>query len=161
MRTVGMAFGSLALAALVCAPSAGAQGVATARVQVTLEVASRTSLRVSSDVLRFDVPEGAAEATAAIDFTAAARMPGGAGVVLSVEPLRAIDGPGGAADVETALSFAGDGPGLLAGTLAPHDTAVVGRWTGSGRRDGRVVFTLRARAAGRYAVPVRFVLSAP
>jgi hypothetical protein len=161
MHTVRLAFCSIALGALFAAAPVRAEDVATATVHVTVEVAARTSLKVSSRVLRFDVPRGGGAATASIDFSAAARMGVGGGVVLSVEPVRAVDGPGGAADVETALSFTGVGPGLLAGTMASGDATVVGRWTGSGRRDGRVVFTLRAAAPGHYSVPVRFVLSAP
>lgn len=161
MHTVRLAFCGIALGALVWAAPVRAEEVANATVHVSVQVAARTSLKVSSHVLRFDVPRAGGIATASIDFTAAARMGVGGGVVLSVEPLRALDGPGGAADVETALSFAGIGPGLLAGTMPSGDAAVVGRWTGSGRRDGRVVFTLRAAAPGNYSVPVRFVLSAP
>lgn len=161
MQTRVLAFGFVALAAAMCAPAASAQDVARASVQVSVNLASRTSLKVSSHVLRFDVPDDGGAATAAIDFTAAARMPSGAGVVLSVESLRGLRGPGGAADVETALSFSGEGAGLLAGTLRSSEAAVVGRWVGSGRREGRVVFTLRATAPGHYALPVRFVLSAP
>jgi hypothetical protein len=80
---------------------------------------------------------------------------------LSVEPLRAIDGPGGAADVETSLSFQGSGDGTLAGPLSPDTQAVAGRWLGSGLRTGRFVFSLRAAAPGSYTVPIRFVLSTP
>ena len=161
MQTRVLALGFVALAAAASAPAASAQGTARATVQVSVDFATRTSLKVSSHLLQFDVREDGGSAVAAIDFTAGARMPSDAAVVLSVEPLRGLDGPGGAADAETALSFSGEGAGLLAGTLRSPEGAVVGRWMGSGRREGRIVFTLRATASGHYALPVRFVLSAP
>jgi hypothetical protein len=137
-----------------------AQQQAAATVQVQAQFASRTSLSVSAQVLEFEVTEAGA-ATVAIEFVAGARIASGGEVVLSVEPARAIAGPGGAADVETALSFEGSGAGTLAGTLAPHAPAVAGRWTGSGLRTGRLTFALRAAAPGHYSVPLRFVLSTP
>ena len=151
---------AIALALAGGARSADAQAIDSAHVQVRMDVATRTSLKVSSDVLRFDVARDGGAATAVIDFSAGARVTSGADVVLSVEPLRAIDGPGGAADVESSLSFSGEGPGVLAGSLT-RDTTVVGRWQGSGLREGRLVFTLRANASGTYTLPVRFVLSTP
>ena len=160
MRSRSLAFCTIALALGWGAGPARAQDVAYANVQVRLDVATRTSLKVSSEVLRFDVAQSGGTATAAIDFSAGARMSSGANVVLSVEPLRAVEGPGGAADVESSVSFAGSGPGLLAGALT-GDTAIVGQWHRSGLREGRVVFTLRANASGIYTLPVRFVLSTP
>jgi hypothetical protein len=142
------------------APEASAQQQAGAGVQVQAQFASRTSLNVSARVLQFDVTE-AGVATVAIDFAAGARIASGGEVVLSVEPERAIAGPGGAADVETTLSFDGHGAGTLAGTLAPHAAAVAGRWTGSGLRTGRLVFALHTATPGHYTVPLRFVLSTP
>jgi hypothetical protein len=59
------------------------------------------------------------------------------------------------------MTFAGEGDGLLAGVVVNGAAAVAGRWTGSGLRTGRVLFSMRAAAAGTYTVPVRFVLSAP
>jgi hypothetical protein len=78
-----------------------------------------------------------------------------------MEPSRGIDGPGGAADVETSLQFSGEGSGTLAGPVAARGMTTAGRWIGSGLRTGRLIFQLRASAAGTYAVPLRFVLSAP
>ena len=148
------------LATALGAVAASAEDVARASVHVNVQVAARTSLKVSSELLQFDVTRPGAPATAAIDFSAGARTAGG-DIVLSVEPLRGIDGPGGAADVETALTVAGQGEGLVSGHVDPARPTVVGRWNGSGLRTGRMVFTLRAHAAGSYAMPVRFVLSAP
>ena len=150
-----------ALAIVLSATAAGAEDVANGQIGVNVNFSARTSLKVSSHVLHFDVTQAGATATAAIDFTAAARMPSGSDVVLTVESLRALDGPGGAADVDTDLTFAGEGNGLLTGALSSSTHAVVGRWSGSGLRTGRLVFTLRANAAGNYSLPVRFVLSTP
>ena len=149
------------LATALSAVAAFAEDVARANVHVNVQVAARTSLKVSSELLQFDVTTPGAPATAAIDFSAGARTAAGSDIVLSVEPLHGIDGPGGAADVETAITVAGQGEGLLSGHVHPVKSTVVGRWNGSGLRTGRLVFTLRAQAAGNYAMPVRFVLSAP
>jgi hypothetical protein len=152
----------LAVAALaLCARPAAAEDVATAHVTVNLNLAPRTSLRVSSRVLHFDVTRPGEPATAALEFTARARMGSGSDVVLTLEPDRGVEGPGGAADVETALTFTGEGQGMLAGSIEPALSTVVGRWQGSGVHEGRVLFTLRANAAGSYSLPVRFVLSTP
>jgi hypothetical protein len=155
--------GGLAIAMLAVPGAARAEEIATAAVRVEAQFFARTSLQVSNDLLQFDVvPSGdRATATASVSFLARARTASGADIVLTVEPLRSVEGPGGAADGGTALSFAGDGHGLLSGELSTAVPALVGRWQGSGVREGRVVFTLRADAMGNYRVPVRFVLSAP
>ena len=141
--------------------SASAQNVASKDVTINVNLATRTSLKVSSRVLRFDVTQPGAIATAALEFSAGARMPAGCDLVLTVEPERGLDGPGGAADAETELRFTGEGQGMLAGSIAMGQSTVVGRWQGSGLREGRVVFVLRASAAGSYSLPVRIVLSTP
>jgi hypothetical protein len=149
-----------AVCAGVLGSPAYASETASATVSVTASVATRTSLRVSDEVLRFDVADNGQLATAAIDFSAGVRIPSSADVMLTVEPLGAMDGPGGAADVETAVSFAGEGDGTRSGLLSPAP-AVAGRWHGSGLRQGRLLFTLRTSASGHYVLPVRFVLSTP
>lgn len=149
------------LALALCASTAAAEDVANGNVTVSLIVGPRTSLKVSSRVLHFDVTQPGSVATAAMEFTAGARLASGSDVVLTVEPLRGIDGPGGAADVETDLSFVGEGDGMLAGSIAISQSTIVGRWQGSGLREGRLIFRLRANAAGNYSLPVRFVLSTP
>ena len=151
----------LVLALALRASAAAAEDVATGNITVNVNVAPRTSLKVSAGVLHFDVTQPGASATAAMEFTAGARLAAGSDVVLTVEPLRGLDGPGGAADVDTALSFVGEGEGLLAGPVAMAHSTIVGRWQGSGLRAGRVIFKLRANAAGVYSLPVRFVLSTP
>ncbi len=153
---------SLIATALIGTPGVGSAAETVSRV-VTVEAtfSSRTSLHVSADLLEFDVASPGRPATAAIEFSAGARTRPDAEVVLSVEPLRGMDGPGGAADVESPVSFAGEGGGTMSGTLASSGAAVAGRWIGSGLRRGRLVFALRSGAAGTYTLPVRFVLSAP
>jgi len=151
----------MVLALAVCASAAAAEELASASVTVNLNLGTRTSLKVSTEVLRFDVVQPGEVATATLDFTAGARMPASSDVVLTVEPLRGVEGTGGAADAESTLSFTGEGAGVLAGSVAMSQGTVVGRWQGSGVREGRVIFRLRANAAGTYSLPVRFVLSTP
>jgi hypothetical protein len=134
---------------------------ATASITVTAEFASRTSLKVSSQVLSFQVSDPAQTAVAVVDFSAGARTRSGGDVVLTVEPLRSVEGPGGAADVDTAVTFSGTGNGTLSGTLQSVNATVAGRWNGSGLRTGQLTFALHASVSGTYTVPVRFVLSTP
>jgi hypothetical protein len=157
MRNSRHLFTMLALA--LCARVAAGEEVASRNVTVNVSLATRTSLKVSSQVLQFDVTQPGGAATAALDFTAGARMPAGCDVVLTIEPLRAVVCSGGAAVAD--LSFIGEGPGMLTGSMAADRSTIVGRWQGSGLREGRVVFKLRASAAGSYTLPVRVVLITP
>jgi hypothetical protein len=151
----------MVLAAALCARAAAAEDVACANVTVNLNLGTRTSLKVSSRVLQFDVTQPGGIATAALDFSAGARMPAGSDVVLTVEPLRGAEDLRDTADGDATLSFTGEGHGMLAGPIAAEQSTIVGRWQGSGLREGRVIFTLRANAAGSYVLPVRVVLSTP
>jgi hypothetical protein len=162
MRALPIVFASgLAVTAASVGPvSAAASDSATATLAVTAHFNSRTSLKVSASQLHFAVDDPDRAAVAAVEFSAGARTGEGAEVVLSVEPLGPVGGPGGAADVETAITFGGEGEGVLSGTLGASAPSVAGRWIGSGLRTGRLVFSLRA-GAGHYSLPVRFVLSAP
>ena len=139
--------------------NAASQSVAHTNLNITAQFAARTSLKVSSELLQFDVAQGTATTT--IEFSAGARTPSQGEIVLSVEPLRGLTGPGGAADVDAAISVTGEGEGLLSTRVDSTRTTVIGRWHGSGRRQGRLVFTLNATATGAYSMPVRFVLSTP
>ncbi len=141
------------------APLAASAETASSTVAVSATLSARTSLRVSADLLQFDVTDPSRPAVMAVDFAAAARTRPGGEVMLSVEPMRAVGGPGGAADVDSALSFTGEGAAAAGSAL--DRPAVAGRWVGSGLREGRLVFALRAGASGSYSVPVRFALSAP
>jgi hypothetical protein len=161
MRTLPAISACLAVVLTLAVSQAHAAETATSRVSVNVQIASRTSLKVSTDVIRFEVLEPGDAAGASVDFTAGARVPSGAGVVLTIEPLRHVDGPGGAADVETSITFDGDGEGLVGGRLDPERPTVAGRWQGSGLRQGRLFFTIRANAAGTYMLPLQFVLSTP
>ena len=151
----------LAILVLPGVGAASAEEVARASVAVAAQFASRTSLKVSSELLRFDGVEAGATATASIEFIAGARTPSNGDVVLTIEPLHAIDGPGGASDVETSLSVKGEGQGLVATNVNTASATVIGRWQGSGLRAGRLVFSLRTNGAGNLSVPVRVVLSTP
>lgn len=160
MRSIQLLVGVAITASLLAGPSpVSAADAATTSVVVTAQFSSRTSLRVSTDLLQFDVAAPNQPATAGVDFSAGARTHSGGEVLLSIEQLGGIAGPGGASDVESSVSFAGEGDGTLDGALV--GTAVAGRWTGSGLRQGRLVFALRAGASGNYLLPVRFILSAP
>ena len=120
------------------------------------QIASRTSLTVSNQLLQFTVPDPAQPALATVDFIAGVRTHAGAEVVLTVEAAAMPAGRG-----ESRLTFSGNGDGVLAGALGPTQSAIVGRWVGSGRRAGRIAFALQAPSAGTYSVPLRFVLSVP
>ncbi len=146
----------LLLLCLGIAP-AHAQQRATEVVQARVRFESRTSLSVSSSVLHFHHADPQAPSIIEIDFEARARTHVAGEVVLTVEPMRQLDGPGGSVDV----SFNGEGEGTRDGALSDGAPSVVGRWTGSGSRAGRVAFSLRAAAPGDYNVPLRFVLTTP
>jgi hypothetical protein len=151
---------SIVVFGLIGIPDVTSADTALRAVTVTATFSSRTSLKVSADLLRFEVASGQT-ATASVEFSAGTRTQSGAQVVLSVEPLRGIEGPGGAGDVETSVSFDGQGEGTLGGILRGTGPTVAGQWIGSGMRHGRLVFALQTDASGTYSVPVRFVLSAP
>ena len=152
-------FGASALMAAAGVCFAGDSS--TASVTVTAGFASRTSLKVSTDVLRFDIKAAGQSTETIVDFSAAARTQQGGEVVLTVELVGAMNGPGGASDVETSLTFSGFGNGLGKGPLDCSVPSIAGRWVGSGLRTGQLAFTLRSSVPGSYSVPVRFVLSAP
>ena len=161
---------SLLAAVLTCAAVSGASGTrtafaadaVTASVVVTAQFSSRTSLRVSTDVLRFAVAAAGDPATAAVDFSAGARTHSAGEVMLSVERRPSAGGSGVGTELESFVSFAGRGNGTFDGSLMSSTSqAVAGRWTGSGLRHGRLVFALHDSAPGAYVVPVRFILSAP
>lgn len=136
-----------------------ADQTATQTVQARVQFQSRTSLTVSSNVLQFSHAGPQSPTVLTVDFTARARTGEDGEVVLTVEVLRAIEGPG-ASDLEPDLSFSGEGDGTRSGSLSSLPS-IAGRWTGSGAHNGRLSFALRAALPGDYTVPLRFVLSAP
>lgn len=137
-------------ACLFALPAAASE-TAIASVMVHVDVCSRTSLRVSSDVLQFTVLDDGASSVATVEFNAAARVPAGADLVLTVEalPLRSTVESGGSVALSTGQ------------VLTPSQPAVAARWQGSGVRAGRLLFTLRGGEPGAHTLPVRFVLTTP
>lgn len=129
-----------------------ASDTVTKTIDARATVSSRTSFKVSSDVLNFNLQDVERPAVATVDFVAGIRTHAGAEAVLTVEAVGVIGG---------AVTFSGDGTGTAHGTMVASRPIVAGRWVGSGRHTGRIVFELRAPVAGRYTLPVRFVLSAP
>lgn len=150
----------LSLTVLVAA-SASLLADTTAHLTLSANVSGRTRLTVSARVLDFDVLPDEAVATTEVDFVAAARTIAGGEVVLTIEPDRWLVVPGGAADADATITFEGDGEGTLDGVLQARTPSTAGRWAGSGRRDGRLSFTLQTSVPGSYRLPVRFVLSTP
>lgn len=128
-----------------------APDTATQSIQAHAYIAARSSLMVSSEVLHFVVADPGRAATATVDFVAGIRTHEGAEVVLTVEAVRGSD---------NLVTFATDGEGGVHGAMASRPV-LAGRWIGSGRRTGRIAFSLLGGAVGTYSVPVRFVLSAP
>ena len=140
---------------LASPPSAEGAESTSSSVAVVAGFGTRTSLKVSSEILQFAISDPDAPAVDVIEFSAGARTQAGAEVMLTVERLPGPDCPG-----EAAVTFLGEGLGTVAGTLAAAGPTLVARWSGSGLRRGRLTFLLRA-GAGTHNLPVRFVLSAP
>lgn len=124
-------------------------------VAVVAGFGTRTSLKVSTEILQFAVSDPDQPSVAVIEFSAGVRTQTGADVLFTVQRLPSMECPDGAA-----VTFAGEGLGTIGATLDSMAPTIAARWTGSGLRTGRLTFVLHA-APGTYAVPVRFVLSAP
>jgi hypothetical protein len=156
MRVSGsLVIGALVALLAVSSAAESAETISTA-VGVVAEFSAVTSLRVSSQTLQFVSTQPDRPAVAVVEFVAGARTRQGGEVMLSVEPLAGVevemeDGP------NVAVTFTGEGAGLLSGTLASTGPTPVARWTGSGLRTGRLTFSAPSTAT----FPVRFVLSAP
>src|SRR6266516_4670656 len=101
MRSILIFAGVVAANVLAAASTVSAAETATASAVVSAQFSSRTSLKVSTDLLRFEVAGPGQPATAAVDFAAGARTQAGAEVLLSIEQLHAVEGPGGASDLES------------------------------------------------------------
>ena len=156
------AIGCLAVALLAHPAALLAQsGDRSAVIVASATIAPRTSLKVSAHVLEFRIEPGSTEGVATIEFTAAARALPESQVIMTVSAAGGLTGPGGAADVDVDVAFAGEGSGAQSGALHLTETAATGRWTGGGVRTGRLVFTLRASTPGDYKLPVRFAISVP
>jgi hypothetical protein len=118
---------------------------------------ARTSLDVSTQVLRFHVTEGSTAAEVKVSFAAGARTRTDGEVVLVFE----VAGLGGAP--QGALSIVGGSEGTIASPVhsEARDTPVVAaRWAGGGMRTGSVTFRLEA-PPGQYDIPIRFHVRIP
>jgi hypothetical protein len=156
---------------LVAVLSAGApvllegtdQAVATIHFGAT--VGASTSLRLSSSTLRVEARQpGDTGPTmvGSVEYLASARTHTGGDVVLTVEAQRGLEGiVGGPSNDAVAIEFAGSGLGAANGVL--HSVPeIAARWQGSGRRTGRLTFTMRGQGPLSGAIiPLRFVLSTP
>lgn len=150
------------LGAFLCVATAVVETTAqTASVAATATISPRTAVHASAGELHFIVPEGSSEATASLDFTAAARAVPEAEVLLIAEPGSVPPSTGSGPATDAALGFAGEGEGTTSGTLAAGSRTVVGRWSGGGRRQGRFVFMLQGVQPGAYTISVRLVVSVP
>ncbi len=123
----------------------------TKSVTATATVATRTSLRVSTHVLRFHVTDEAIAAEAVVEFAAGARTSKEGEVVLVVRTPAEMSG--------LSLTVSGGTTDAVSGTVAHADGTVIARWVGGGSKNGHLQFQLRA-APGIYAIPVTFQLNA-
>jgi hypothetical protein len=155
MRLPAFALATVAILTIGPAPMrlSASSDTTTKSIQAHVEVAARSSLIVTSELLQFHVTEPGQAATATVDYIAGIRTHAGAEVMLTVEAIRGID--------DTTVTFANVGEGGVQGTMLALRPVIAGRWIGSGRRTGRISFSLLAAAPGAYSMPVRFVLSAP
>lgn len=161
MRTL-LSLATAAVLVILVPTHVNAQQIhASAVVVAQATVAPRPSIVVSSKVLEFRIEQGETQAQAVVDFTAAMRAHPHAEIVLTVEAVSALDGPGGAADAEATVTFAGEGAVTASGVVEPGRASVAAQWIGGGQRRGRLVFTLRASAPGLYQLPVRYLLGTP
>ena len=154
-RLVSSVVSFVCVTLLASPPSVKGAESTSSTVAVVAGFGTRTSLKVSGEILQFVVSDPDVPAVALIEFSAGTRTQAGAEVLLTVERV-----PGPDCPEEAAVTFGGEGPGTVAGTLGAAGPAPVARWTGSGLRTGRLTFLLRA-GAGTYNLPIRFVLSAP
>ena len=117
-----------------------------------MSFAPRTALSVSTRTLHFVVTDGLTPATASVEFSAAARTSADGTVALMVD---AADTAGLPSGVSLEIVFGQDG--VAPGALSSQQPVAAGRWTGSGVRNGRITFQLRAQP-GSYDIPVALSL---
>ena len=156
MRSFLDALGLIVLVALApgrAEPDA-ASDTTTRIVTAHAQLVSRTTLTVSTQLLEFAIARPGEPATATVDFVAGVRTHAGAEVLLTVEPV-------GAIDADSRITISGSGDAAAHGALVTSGPSIAGRWVGSGRRSGRLAFALHTNVTGTYRIPLRFVLSAP
>ena len=134
-----------------------AQDVRIQTLSMQTSLAPRTSLRVSTSRLRFDVAADGSVAGAAADYRAAARTAAQGHVVLTIQPDGALEAPDGSRTTGLAVRC-GEAAGATPLTVGLPQ--IVGRWTGSGVWQGTVSCRLQGAAApGSSFQPVNFVVS--
>jgi hypothetical protein len=141
-------------------PSRATAESAPATVKVTAQLSSRTSLRVSNDVLQFEVLYPTQPVVVSVGFVAGARTTDRSPVLLLFEMVEAVRGIDGVHHGDATLTLMNEDGGVIT-ELKPGTPATARRWVGSGQRAGRLLFALRAETAGRYRVPMRLTLTAP
>jgi hypothetical protein len=135
---------------------------ARATLTMTASLDTRTSLRVSSSQVRFELVDGTPPAPVFVEFTVAARVRANTDVVLTVEAVGRLEGPSENTSTSEDVVLWFQGEGARAGTLTEGVPHVAGAWKGSGVRRGRVAFGLRGTlAAGEYLQALHFVVSTP
>jgi hypothetical protein len=136
---------------LTLAPRAADGSEAIQHLTIHASLQTATALQVSAHTLVFEVDSDGGTAVSSVDFVASARTTRSGEVILSVDAARNLEG------LDSWTLTLGE-----AGTPLPANGPIAAeRWIGGGTRSGRVMFTLRAAAAGRYVVPVRLSLATP
>jgi hypothetical protein len=145
--SIPIAVASIALIASALVPAAAQSTVShvTQSVTATVTFKPRTSLQLSTNVLRFDVTGGALSATATLDFSAGARAGQGDTVELVVDPITSGSG---------VLSVVEGPAGTITGDVLPATATVVARWSGGGLRAGRLTFRLQGVSQRRCEIPL-------
>jgi hypothetical protein len=157
LARVTVCVASVVLGYLVWQSSLRAQAVGTQTLILRTSVAPRTSLRVSTSRLRFDVAADGSVAGAAADYRAAARTAEREHVVLTIQPDGALEVPDGSGTTGLAV-LCGEEAGATPLTVGRPQ--VVGRWAGSGVRQGAISCRLQgATTPGSYLQPVKFLVS--
>src|SRR5262245_12833724 len=106
---------------LIGAVNASAADTACGSVTVVATFSSRTTLKVSSELLAFDVTSAETAAMASVDFVAAARTHASGPVVLSIDPI-------GSEGAGSSLTFNGDGAGTTSGSVTAASSTLAGQW---------------------------------
>ena len=157
MKTrLAVASAAVVLALLLCGSVAQAQSVRTGRLALNTTIAQRSSVRISTSVLQFEVVEGGVAAEAVVSYRVAVRTRPDGGVRLTVEPARTLEAGDGRVTAGLAVVCGADAvaPALAVGTPQP-----VARWRDSGMREGRLRCRLEGTALpGRYSLPVKFAV---